>query len=151
MSCEEFKTIESDVTTQFTDALAQDVKEDEDIAIPADWLTCTINKMKVINVSIQSKQNLEWDLILWSKSAKDNIALNTDNYIIKLNFPVASGRQIAAANQFYYEQTNLIPIAYNDDSNQSKIHCSIVNRSIAAKNAGATGQIKVRFVASPGI
>src|SRR3989337_1495021 len=149
MSCEKFKMRESDVTANFTDALVQDAKEDEDVAMPADWTTCTINKCAISGVSIQSKQNLEFDLILWSKSAKDNTSLNLDNFVISLNFPVSSGKQIAAANQYYYEQDNLIPIKYNDDSNQSKIHCSIVNRSITAKDAGVAGQIKVRFVASP--
>src|SRR3989337_1012553 len=137
MSCEKFKMRESDVTANFTDALVQDAKEDEDVAMPADWTTCTINKCAISGVSIQSKQNLEFDLILWSKSAKDNTSLNLDNFVISLNFPVSSGKQIAAANQ------------YNYDSNQSKIHCSIVNRSITAKDAGVAGQIKVRFVASP--
>jgi hypothetical protein len=145
-----FDIIESDVTVNFTGALAQDAKADEDINMPTDYKTCTINKLEIREIAIQSKQNLEWDLILWSKTSKDNVALNTDTYITKINFPVGSGKQIAGANQWYYEQYNL-KIDYNDSNNLSQIHCSLVNRSVTSKNAGVTGQVKIRFVAVPGI
>lgn len=150
MKCYTFDIIESDVTVNFTGSLAQDAIANEDIAMPADYLTCTINKLEVREISIQSKENLEWDLILWSKSSKANAALNTDSYIVKVNFPVGSGKQIAGTGQWYYEQLNL-KIDYNDANDASLIHCSLVNRSIVAKSAGVAGQVKVRFVAIPGV
>lgn len=150
------KTIEilnSDKDTHFTGALAQNAIENESINFPAEWRTARIHKCKIHSISIQSDQALDWDVVFWSGSEYANTDLDVDTMILYGTSPMfatGDGIQIAGAGQYYYppyQPTN--PILYSDEDNNGKLHCGLINRNAVAKNAGATGEVKVTFTISP--
>ncbi len=140
--------IRSDKDLHFTGALTENSAEHEDLDFPSDWEKTNINEILIQGITIQSDQNLEWDIFIWSKDSKDDSDLDVDTFIDFMNFPATIGKQIAGTGQYYYSLSNL-SIPYQDDGRQSKLHCSIVNRSSTAKLAGATGEVVVVFAASP--
>lgn len=140
--------IRSDKDIHFTGAITENAKEDENIQLPANWRNNHLNSILIRNISIISDQNLEWDLFLWSKDTADDTDLDADTFVDFINFQATIGKQIGGSGQYYYSLSNLF-IPYYDDDNTGKIHCSIINRSVTAKNAGATGEIVVIFSALP--
>lgn len=141
--------IDSDKDSHFTGALVQDAIENESINMPSDWQTTVVNKCTIKQITIESDQQLDFDLILYSKSAYSSTDLDLDNMIDVVNFVGSAAKQIAGANQYYYSYPLDHSIEYSDNSHTSKIHCGLINRSAVAKNAGATGEVKVRFMACP--
>lgn len=142
--------IRSDKDTHFTGALVQNAKEDESISFPGEISEIGVRELLITGASIQSDQNLEWDIFLWRNNNFDNTDLDIDGFVDFINFTAASGKQIAGAGQFYYPSSSNMAIPYRVDyPSLSQIHCSLVNRSAAAKNAGATGEIAVEFMVRP--
>lgn len=138
------QVIRSDKDTHFTGALAQNAREDESIALPAQWRTteCVVEGIAVI-----SDQNLEWDVYLFSSSAFSNSNMDLDMFADCTNFPSTSGKQIAGAGSYYYPSPSGIQLPYK--SADSSIHIALVNRSATGKNAGATGEVVVLVYVRP--
>lgn len=140
--------LDSDKDTHFTGVLAQNAIENESIDFPDLMGGVGVTDIIIEGISIQSDQNLEWDIILWSDDSYNTTDLDTADMVDYFNFPAASGKQIAGANQYYYPlPANYISIPYR--SKDSKMHVGLINRSATAKNAGATGEVKVRFMIEP--
>ena len=140
----------TDKDTHFTGALATNVVEHEDIDYPSDWGVLGLNEMIIESVSIQSDQNLEWDVFIWSGAENLNADLDLDTFLDYFNFPTTSGKQLGGTAQFYYASvSNNVAIPYRDNDKTSKLHISLVNRSATAKNAGATGEIVVKIAVRP--
>ncbi len=140
--------IRSDKDSHFTGAIAENAKEDESINMPSNWRASNITSMIIRGIAIQSDQNLEWDVAIWSSATTDDTDLDLNKFIDYINFQATIGKQIGGTGQYYYALSNLF-IPYSDEDNTGKIHCSIINRSVTAKNAGATGEIVVIFSALP--
>ncbi|MEW6214546.1 MAG: hypothetical protein AB1478_04985 [Nitrospirota bacterium] len=140
--------IRSDKDTHFTGGLAQHEFESESISFPNE--VSHTNEVIIEGIAIQSDQNLEWDIYIWTGVEYDNTDLDLDKFLEYVNFASTSGKQIGSplANQYYYSKTGL-SIRYKDGDNTKKLHCSLVNRSATAKNAGATGEVVVQFTVSP--
>ena len=83
----ETEYVDSDETLHFTTAIVSQDGENEDISMPSTWVNTSTQACKIEGVSIQSKENLEWDLILWSKASADDTTLSSDAFITKLSFP----------------------------------------------------------------
>lgn len=142
--------LRSDKDTHFTGALAQNAIEVESINFPSIWRTAGVNECIIEGLSIQSDQNLEWDVYIFTSSEFDNTDLDLDVMIDMFNFPTTAGKTIAGANQYYYPfPANNISIPYSDAENTGKLHVGLVNRSATGKNAGATGEIVIRFALRP--
>ena len=140
----------SDKETHFSGALAQNVVEIESIDFPTDWGIVGINETIIEGVSIQSDQNLEWDVFIFATSDTTDTDLDLDTFTDFFNFATTSGKQIAGTNQFYYSSpANFMAIPYRDSDNSSKLHVALVNRSATSKNAGATGEITIKFAVRP--
>lgn len=140
--------LDSDKDTHFSGALAQNAIEFENITFPSYWIG--IKECIIEGISIQSDQNLEWDVMLFSKSSAEDTDLDLDTFIDFFNFPSTSGKQIAGAGQYYYAfPANIMAIPYRDEDIKSQLHVGLVNRSATAKNAGATGEVKIRFALRP--
>lgn len=143
--------IRSDKDTHFSGALAQNAAEQEALAFPGNLRT---NELIIEAVTVQSDQNLEWDLVLWKAVAGANADLDLDNFVDYINFPATSGKQIAGAGQYYYASAASLAIPYKDEGAADKatnasVHCSLVNRSVTGKNAGATGEVVVTLFVRP--
>lgn len=142
--------LDTDKDTHFTSGLAQHAMETESVAFPSDWGTIGIDECIIESIVIQADQNLEWDIYIWSEAEVDNTDIDLDKFVDYANFPTTSGKQIGAANQFYYASpANNVKIPYKDQDHTQKIHVGLVNRSATAKNAGATGEIKLRLGIRP--
>ena len=136
--------------THFTGALIQNAIEVESVDFPSEWGTAGINECLIEGISIQSDQNLEWDVYLFSSSGHTDTDLDLDTFVDKFNWATTAGDRIAGAGQYYYPSPdNNMKIPYYDDSRKAQLHVALVNRSAGAKNAGATGEIKIRFALRP--
>jgi len=134
--------IDSDKDLHFTGALNQNAGEAESLGS----LTC--NGIIIESVAIQSDQNLSWDVYFFRTSGHDDTDLDKDFFVEVVDFDVIDGRRIAGANQYYYASTAL-HIPYHDDDVECQLHLMLVNRSATAKNAGATGEVKVSISYKP--
>lgn len=140
----------SDKDSHFTGGIAQNAMETESISFPSDWGVLGLNECIVESVSIQADQNLEWDVYIWEGSEFNNADIDLDTFLDYFNFPTTSGKQIGATAQFYYASVaNNVAIPYRDKDKTSKLHVGLVNRSATAKNAGATGEITIKFNVRP--
>lgn len=150
----EYKTeiviLRSDKDTHFTGGLAQDAMETESINFPSDWRTAGINSCIIEGISIQSDQNLDWDVVIFSGSEFDNTDLDLDKAIDYTSFANTVGKQVGGAGQYYYPlASSPFKIPYVDEDRSGKLHVGLVNRSATAKNAGATGEVVITFILRP--
>lgn len=149
--------IDTDPTTQFIAGLAQNAETllswTPDVAMSASP-DC---RGRVVAIAIISDQNLAWELNFWSReagSAAASVAL--DSFLGRKAFATGDGLQVAGAGSYRYFASGLdIPVldedpqADRDSPYAGRIHMSLVNRSAGAKNAGATGEIKIRLFIDP--
>ncbi len=142
--------ISTDKDTHFTDSLAQNVVEEEDIGFPADWATAGMQTVEIRNITVQSDQQLEWDIQFYATDGHSNTDLDLDKFVTNVNFATADGVQNAATAQFRYDKNpTFTPFFYTDEDNSSEFHITLVNRNGTAKNAGATGEIVIKIYAVP--
>lgn len=142
--------IDSDKDTHFTGALIQNAIENESIAFPSILTDTGVHGLLIVGISVQADEQLDWDIILWGKSTFSSTDLDSDNFIDFFNFPTASGKRIAGANQYYWASpANNVEVFYKDLDNSGKLHVGLVNRNAGAKTAGAAGEIKIRFSVRP--
>jgi len=133
--------IRTDKDTHFTGSIAQNAHETESLTLPDDYYELSIE-----NISIQSDQKLEWDVILWSSDKFNNPDLDQDAFVALINFPITAQKQIAETNQYYVDDNQHICYPISDDH---KLHISLCNRSAEAKNAGATGEVVIKLFVRP--
>ena len=142
--------LDSDKDVHFTGALIQNAIEVESLDFPSEWGTAGINECIIEGISIQSDQNLEWDVYLFSTNGHTDTDLDLDSFIDSFNWATTTADRIAGANQYYYPSPdNNMKVAYYDLSRKNQLHVALVNRSAGAKTAGAAGEIKIRFTIRP--
>ncbi len=134
--------IKTDKDTHFTEARAQNTQEVESIDLTGITDAKQDRELKIEAISIQADQNLEWDVYFWSSNEFDNTDLDLDAFLFFVNFPATSQKQIAGAGQYYVDDVVNMPYPMPTDN---KIHISLCNRSVTAKNAGATGEVVVKL------
>ena len=143
----------SDKDTHFTGGLAQNAGEFETLSRTSGNPYPASNRFIIEKIAVQSDQNLDWDVVLWSGAAADATDLDADLFVEYEAFATTAGKQIAGANQFYYATSGLsIPYIDGDverRSNSPQVHVTLVNRNAAAKNAGATGEVVVVITMRP--
>ena len=148
--------------SQFTEALTQDqISANYDLQIGPKWSYCFIN-----GFSIVSTENLAWELWLFNSATNLTSDPQTDGLVGMWAFsatmaggvgftvtPAATG--VANPLFRYYINGNMIPytdLDYNSGANgigYPKLHMRLVNRSAAAKTAGAGGALTITaFVSS---
>lgn len=134
--------IVSDKDVNWIGAIAQNASANENLAglMGDDGI--------IESIAILSDQQLAWEIQLYSTSGFDNANFDLDTYLGSVRFAEGDGLQLAAVNAFKYDAHNL-GIPYTDVDATQTIHAKLVNRSAAAKNAGATGEIVVKFSFRP--
>ena len=131
-------------TVQFTGALAQNAISAVDLALPpsvqgSDYRGAVI----VRSITIVSVQNLAWEVQFRRLTTNVSTDPNTDVYLGRWSFVATDAVQNAGAGDYlYYIDGLAIPV--RDDGYGGVLHLVLVNRSAAAKNAGATGYITIR-------
>jgi hypothetical protein len=125
--------VRSDKDANFTTAIAQNAKEDENLTGVA------ANKIRIKRITCQSDENLAWEIQLWETDTFDDVDLDLDSYKASVIFDTADAMRIGAANQWYYDSGSL-DIPCEDLDGTFELHISLCNRSAAAKTAGANGE-----------
>lgn len=132
-------TLRSDKDVQFTGAIAQNAKEDENMT------GLLSDKIRITGVSIQAKENLTFRLIFWGTDGFDDTNLDTDKFQdeIKLDIPTY-GFRIGGANQYYMDMRG-VEVDYEDLDKTKELHISLQCLSAAGKTAGANGEVVVEI------
>lgn len=137
-------------TTHFTGALAQNAIEEENIAMPTNWGLVLHNKAVISNITIDSDQNLDWEVQFYAKDTQSDTDEDTDSFITSFFFSSSDGKQNAGTGLWKYDANPAHKeFDYEDEDRTSEWHITLVNRSVTAKTAGAAGSLKVRFRATP--
>lgn len=149
--------VDTDPATQFESAIAQNAEEREDWVPDAALSASPDCRGRVVGISIISDQQLAWELNFWSRvaqSAATTVAL--DSFLGRWAFAAADGLQIAGAGSFRYSIFGLDltvidedPLADRTAPYPGRLHVSLVNRSATSKNAGGTGEFKLRLFIDP--
>lgn len=130
-----FYTLRTDKDLQFTGAIAQNAKADEN-------LTGLLgNKVRITGVSLQAKENLSFRVIFWKTDGFDDTDLDLDRFCgeVTLDIP-ANGYQIGAANQYYLDMRGL-DLDYEDEDGTNELHISLMCLTAAGKTAGVPGEV----------
>ena len=150
-------TIRTDPTVDFTGAIAQNAMAVANIT-PEGFLA---RRFRLTNLVIESKEALDWELWLWLKDYGAGPAVPGDAYLAGYwGFQGAFAKQIGGAGLYYYFIPGL-DVFYEDLNFESPggspgpnptapvIHLGLVNRSAAAKTAGAAGAVLVQMQVDP--
>jgi len=148
---EEVVWVMSDKDNHFTGSVVQNAKEDESLAKDVEGKSLNYSEWEVTQVIILSDQQLHFELYFWSSADYDDTDPDADAFLGSVDLDLAvSGKQIDAAGlwRMDVELSPRIRIVDLDDNSKS-IHMSLVNRSVAAKNAGSTGEVVVKLALAP--
>ena len=122
--------------TYFTDGLATDVSENENLAI-------SDNKITIKNVTILSLENLNYRLWFYTKDTflSDNIIGYVD-----LNLPTSGVTKVIGATTYYVYSVVDVDQQFEDLDDTTELHLQLENKSAAAKTAGAVGRVQLTIV-----
>lgn len=132
-----FVVIETDKDTHFTGALAQYAKEDENLT------GLLADNIRITGIGILSDQQLKYKALFWYKDSFEDADLDLDEFCgeVELDIPTY-GFQVGGAGTWYLDVRNL-HLDYIDSDASKELHISLINMSTTAKNAGATGEVKL--------
>ena len=132
-------TISSDKDIHFTDGLAKNAVERENIA------GLRSNRIRISKVSIQADQRLLFEVLLYGTDLFEETDLDEDRFIasVEFNLPKYGFQQTTDQWRLDIEDLN---IDYLDVDETKEIHVVLRNLSPTSKNAGATGEVKVEFL-----
>ncbi len=138
-------TLKTDKDVEFTGAIAQNAVEYEHIALPAALSGIGGRaRVRLTMINIISTENLDWDLMLFSKDTVATSDPDTNSFVGRWGFVAANAVRIAGAGLYYYFISGL-DVPYSDDDGTGELHVGLVNRSAASKTAGAGGNMTVSF------
>lgn len=135
-----FYRISSDKDSHFTGALAQYAKEDENLE------NLLANKIRIVGLNLEAKQQLHFWIILWSKDTFDNTDLDEDTFVAAVECDLPSyGIQPGSSGQYYISLED-VNIDYEDEDETKELHVSLYNADSTSKSSGASGEIRLEFI-----
>jgi hypothetical protein len=142
--------VRSDKDTHFTGAIVTDAGEAESITgLPA--YKCVIEALNII-----SKENLAWEVELYTKNTHDDAAdMDNDSYIGSVRFTAGDGK--TDGTYYKYSTANSVvnfrgvPYVDEDGEGSQELHAILRNRSAASKSAGAAGEAVISVQVRPDI
>jgi len=132
-------SVPSDKDIHFTSQLVKNAVERENIP------GLRTNRVRISKVSIQADQRLLFEVLLYGSDKFEEADLDDDRFIasVELNLPTYGFQQ--TTSQWKLEIPNL-NIDCVDLDRTKELHVVLRNLSPTAKNAGATGEVKVEFL-----
>lgn len=132
-------TVSSDKDSHFTGELVKDAVERENIA------GLRSNRIRISKISIQSDQQLLFEVLLYGTDEFEEADLDEDRFIasVEFNLPTYGFQQTTSQWRLDIEGLN---IDYVDVDGTKEIHAVLRNLSPTSKNAGAAGEVKVDFL-----
>jgi hypothetical protein len=135
--------------THFTGAIAQNAAEYESITLLGALAGINGNaRGQVRSITVISDENLDWEILLFRKNTFGTADLDADSFIGRWSFVAADAVRIAGAGSYYYYIDGL-DVQYTDDDNTGRLHVALINRSAAAKTAGANGEVVLKVRLDP--
>ncbi len=129
--------LRTDKDDHFTTALAQNAIDLE-----------TVDKLKITavvisRVTIWSVENLDWDVMFFRNATSQPSAdADLDSMVDWVRLPGSEAVQVTGSTLFRYSVSG-INIRYQPDDGAA--HIGLVNRSVAAKSAGAGGELVIEL------
>jgi len=140
---ERIQYLSSDKDTHFTEAIALNAIENENISGLL-W-----NKITIREINIQAKEAMLFTVWFWGSSTLEDTDLDVDSYREFVNLDVStSGKRIGLANQYYLSSSNL-HILYEDSDGTFTLHCGLMVSAGAGKTAGVLGEIQIDIGYTP--
>jgi len=135
--------IQTDKYIHFTQELLQNQCENEILNLPT-------NKCVIDGITIQSKQPLNYKLIIFGNNYFNNSNMNIEKFIgsIDLNLTQSQTFRIDNSNQYRLNSEDL-RIFYQDYNETNKLYISLMNMSTAPKVSGIDGDIQINIKISP--
>lgn len=136
-----FTLIITDKDSHFTTELAQYVTEEENIS------GLNSNKVMIYAIVIESDQQLNFRLHFFSKDIFADADLDVDTWIGFVDLDLVShGVRYGNTNQWLLNITSdQGQLLYEDEDETEELHLALENLSSQTKNAGATGEIKLKI------
>lgn len=130
-------TIDSNILTQFTEALAKNAVEREHLT------GLQSNRVLISHISVQAVQQLNLQVILYATDQFEESDISLDRFVasVLFNLPYYGFQQ--TENQWRMEQD--VAIDYEDLDLTKELHVVVKNLSPTAKIAGASGYVKLTF------
>lgn len=134
-------------TRDFTGAIVQNAAAFANIPCPG--MIKGPAPARVRSLMIISVENLAWEVQFFSTNGFQQPGnIDADGYLGVWAFAVADGIRIGATGHYYYYVDGQdVPIV--DQSDQGALHVALVNRSAAAKTAGAAGAVVLKIGLEP--
>ena len=135
--------IQTDKDIHFTQELLQNNCENEILNLPT-------NKCVIDGVTIQSKQPLNYKLIIFGNNYFNNSNMNIEKFIgsIDIDMTQSPTFRIDNSNQYRLNSEDL-RIFYTDYNETNKLYISLMNMSITPKIFGIDGEIQINIKISP--
>lgn len=143
-------TVATDKDAHFTGSIAQNASEEENIALPTYLAGVNGNARGIIKgFTIISDQNLDWQLVFFGTDGFADTDIDLDTCLASYKFTASTDAlQIGGSGSYYYFKDGL-ELPYEDADKTGELHVALVNCSATSKNAGATGEIVVKFYIAP--
>lgn len=128
-------------TRDFIGSLAQNAAATANVQVPGNVKGPAKHRLK--SIVVISAENLAWELQFFaSANFKQPGNIDNDLFLGYYLFATNNAVQWSGAGYFYYYIAGLdIPI--EDADNTGALHIALVNRSAAAKTAGALGEMVI--------
>lgn len=143
----------------FTQALAQNAVEQEDLDLACAVGAGGIGRCRIRSAVFWSSQNLDWEFQVYGSVVTMSGDVNLDTYRGRWQFIAADGVQNGGAGLYRYYIDGL-DICYEDEDYEgsgvpplppglAKIHLLLVNRNAVAKTAYPASHVKLRLMLEP--
>jgi len=135
--------IQTDKDVHFTQEILQNQCENEILNLPT-------NKCVIDGITIQSKQPLNYKLIIFGNNYFNNSNMNIEKFIgsIDLDMTQSPTFRIDNSNQYRLNSEDL-NLFYTDYNETNKLYISLMNMSITPKLNGVDGEIQINIKISP--
>lgn len=130
-------TVSSDKDQHFTEALVKNAVERESIT------GLRSDRVKITRVTIQSTQQLHFQLLFYRTDQFDEADIGDDQYVERIDLNLANYGIQQTTSQWRLDVST--GIEYEDSDKTKELHVVLKNVYPTTKIAGASGELKVDF------
>lgn len=131
--------LRSDKDTHFTEAIAQNNSEEENIT------GLEANKIRITRITLTADEELNFRVWLFGTDGFTNTDMDSDRYITWENFDLTTnGKQYTNTGFYRFDKTNL-KIDYEDLDATNELHIALECLSAAGKSSGSAGEVVIEI------
>lgn len=141
--------------THFTNLLAQNASEPEDLDLPEGLAAGRTCRFRIRQIILWATQNLSYEIAFYGRSVVNGLGKspdpNLDEFLGRYQFSTADGLQDDGAGLFRYVIYSL-DLPYEDIDRVGQLHVVLVNRDANPKNTyGAGAHFRIEVWCEPGL